>query len=308
MRLGLSPETVKTHVASMLSKLGLDDRRALAAWQPEAAAGWQRLLALPFLPVRFASRAALKLPTLLGSHAPWLVGSGVLASLSAAMVVLALRASRTEAPATLPVVPETTASITATPTNNAAVASTATVPPPRPQVIRGRVLFLASPDLAPNLEPRFTQVDGSVVPVSRVADMDSLMVALGDDVTAIVIEHGMVGSLDRVWLQERFTEGRAIIGLNVPMGELIDILYPAVKAILRDLGWKRNEPAFYKPPTTFFSVVMTGGPVMDLSTCSGGYEWPYGPDSGEGGLVAGLRSSISCVPQRFGANVPTGYR
>ncbi len=34
VRLGLSPETVKTHIASMLSKLDLGDRRALAAWQP----------------------------------------------------------------------------------------------------------------------------------------------------------------------------------------------------------------------------------------------------------------------------------
>ncbi len=180
----------------------------------------------------------------------------------------------------------------------AAVASTATVPPPRPQVIRGRVLFLASPNLAPDLEPSFKQADGSVVPVSRVTDMDSLMAALADDVTAIVIEHGMVASLDRAWLQERFTEGRAIVGLNIPMGELIDILYPAVQTILPDLGWKRHEPAFYKAPTTFFSALMTGGPVMDLSTCSGGYEWRY---DAEGGLVPGLRSTIPCVPQRFGA-------
>jgi len=34
-RLGLSPNTVKTHVASMLSKLYLPDRHALAAWQPD---------------------------------------------------------------------------------------------------------------------------------------------------------------------------------------------------------------------------------------------------------------------------------
>ena len=33
-RLGLSAETVKTHIARMLSKLDLPDRRALAAWRP----------------------------------------------------------------------------------------------------------------------------------------------------------------------------------------------------------------------------------------------------------------------------------
>ena len=35
VRLGLSPETVKTHIASMLGKLGLDDRHALASWRPD---------------------------------------------------------------------------------------------------------------------------------------------------------------------------------------------------------------------------------------------------------------------------------
>ncbi len=34
-RLGLAPETVQTHVARMLSKLDLDTRRQLTAWQPE---------------------------------------------------------------------------------------------------------------------------------------------------------------------------------------------------------------------------------------------------------------------------------
>ena len=34
-RLGLSRETVKTHIASMLSKLDLPDRYELASWRPE---------------------------------------------------------------------------------------------------------------------------------------------------------------------------------------------------------------------------------------------------------------------------------
>ncbi|MDE2695007.1 MAG: LuxR C-terminal-related transcriptional regulator [Chloroflexota bacterium] len=35
-RLGLSPDTVKTHISHMLAKLGLRNRRALAAWRPDA--------------------------------------------------------------------------------------------------------------------------------------------------------------------------------------------------------------------------------------------------------------------------------
>jgi DNA-binding CsgD family transcriptional regulator len=47
IRLGLSPETVKTHIASMLSKLDLGDRRELAAWQPpEESARWHILRVL----------------------------------------------------------------------------------------------------------------------------------------------------------------------------------------------------------------------------------------------------------------------
>ena len=50
-RLGISRETVKTHIASMLSKLDLPDRYALAAWRPEpprrGARGWLGLLVRP---------------------------------------------------------------------------------------------------------------------------------------------------------------------------------------------------------------------------------------------------------------------
>ncbi|MXW23516.1 MAG: hypothetical protein F4Z96_02365 [Chloroflexi bacterium] len=50
-RLGLSPDTVKTHISHMLAKLGLRNRRALAAWRPErehrGAGGWLGLLVRP---------------------------------------------------------------------------------------------------------------------------------------------------------------------------------------------------------------------------------------------------------------------
>ena len=53
VRLGLSPETVKTHIASMLAKLALSDRRELAAWRPERER--RRLLGLLALPPALAS-------------------------------------------------------------------------------------------------------------------------------------------------------------------------------------------------------------------------------------------------------------
>ena len=52
-RLGLSPETVKTHIASMLAKLGLDDRRELASWRPDQDR--RRVLGLLAVPPALAS-------------------------------------------------------------------------------------------------------------------------------------------------------------------------------------------------------------------------------------------------------------
>ena len=53
VRLRLSPETVKTHIARMLGKLGLDDRHALAAWRPDRDR--RRLLAPLALPAALVS-------------------------------------------------------------------------------------------------------------------------------------------------------------------------------------------------------------------------------------------------------------
>ena len=79
IRLGLSPETVKTHIASMLSKLYLADRGQLAAWQPEREPVAVRLRGLLSLPVALAG---------LGRPALW-VGGGVAGAAGVAAVVAA---------------------------------------------------------------------------------------------------------------------------------------------------------------------------------------------------------------------------
>ncbi|MYA53025.1 MAG: hypothetical protein F4X89_06035 [Dehalococcoidia bacterium] len=74
VRLRLSPETVKTHIARMLSKLGLEDRHELASWRPESE--------------RNRLRALLAMPIALGSFARPLVwaGAGTLMLAGAAAV------------------------------------------------------------------------------------------------------------------------------------------------------------------------------------------------------------------------------
>ena len=69
VRLGLSPETVKTHIASMLGKLGFDDRHTLASWRPDQDR--RRLPGLLALPPALASlgRPLLWAGTALGGMA-----------------------------------------------------------------------------------------------------------------------------------------------------------------------------------------------------------------------------------------------
>lgn len=85
-RLGVSPETVKYHVANMLAKLGLRNRRELASWQPdrERVAGRRRsFLSLPRLPGALAEHR-------LAASAGML---GVLAGIAAVSLLFALRSS-----------------------------------------------------------------------------------------------------------------------------------------------------------------------------------------------------------------------
>ena len=75
VRLRLSPETVKTHIARMLGKLALDDRHALAAWRPDRDR--RRLLTPLVLPAALAS---------LGRPLLW-AGAGVVAVAATAVAI-----------------------------------------------------------------------------------------------------------------------------------------------------------------------------------------------------------------------------
>lgn len=55
VRLGIGPETVKTHIGNMLEKLDLADRRELAAWSPGREPVWRRLRVLLTSPLALAS-------------------------------------------------------------------------------------------------------------------------------------------------------------------------------------------------------------------------------------------------------------
>jgi DNA-binding CsgD family transcriptional regulator len=145
-RLGISPDTVHSHISHMLSKLGLHDRRALAAWQPPedgdpvgyrlwfglAAARWRKV------------RGVLPEPAVAGGLALTCV---VLAA-AAAFVVLLVReqGEQQDGNGETPVVRTSTASPTP------AVVTT-TVPAGTLTPTTTRVAPTASPTSQPTLSP-----------------------------------------------------------------------------------------------------------------------------------------------------------
>ena len=115
VRLGLSPDTVKYHISNMLSKLGLEDRRQLAAWRP--AAERSRLRALLALPLAFQSLAR----PLVWAGA----GAVALAAVAAVVAVLVVVTGNGDQPLVVSPPPTETPQPTPSPTATA----TATVSP-----------------------------------------------------------------------------------------------------------------------------------------------------------------------------------
>ena len=119
-RLGLSADTVKTHISNMLAKLELRDRRALAAWRPDTPR--HRLGGVLAVPAALWS---------VGRPLAW-VGVGAAALAGVAVVVVALVALEVivegdpAPPAAVAPPPVATPTPTTTPTPSPTVAPTAT--------------------------------------------------------------------------------------------------------------------------------------------------------------------------------------
>ena len=118
VRLGVSPDAVKFHISNMLAKLGLDNRRQLAAWRPTT--DLRRLRSWLTIPVSLVSLARP-----LG-----LAGAGTLTLVGVAAVVIVLvvvEGNGRPTPVALPTTP-TPQSSPATPTPTSAPSPT---PPPQ---------------------------------------------------------------------------------------------------------------------------------------------------------------------------------
>ena len=131
-RLGLSLDTVKTHISNMLGKLELRDRRALAAWRPEQRRG--RLGAVFAVPAALGAIAKPLAWVGIGTAA----AAGVTVAVAAAVVavgVLLVVVSGDGEPSEVVRAPLAPTRATSTPTPTATVAPTPTptaTPTPTP--------------------------------------------------------------------------------------------------------------------------------------------------------------------------------
>ena len=146
VRLGISPDTVKYHVSNMLAKLGVQDRRELAAWRPEAKRRRR-------LPAVLGAPAALGLVVRpLGWVAIGAAALGVVAVVTVALVVLAGNGGQPVAVAPPPAAPAPSPSPTQEPppTGTPTPVSTPQVTPtPQPQATP-----TPSPEPTPEATPR----------------------------------------------------------------------------------------------------------------------------------------------------------
>ena len=144
-RLGLSPDTIKSHISNMLAKLELRDRRALAAWRP--AAGRRRLGGVLAVPAALWS---------VGRPLVW-VGAGVAALAGVVVVAVALVALEVivegngEPPAAVAPAPATTA--TAMPTLTVAPTAAPTVTTSATATPTWTVAPTATPGISPSPSP-----------------------------------------------------------------------------------------------------------------------------------------------------------
>ncbi len=142
VRLGISPDTVKYHVSNMLAKLGVQNRRELAAWRPEPEAKRRRLRAVLAIP---AALGPVVRP--LGWVAIGAAALGVVAVVTVALVVLAGNGDQPVVVAPPPAEsPEPSPPPTPTPTP--------TPPPPATQTPEPQATPTPTPEPPPDPTPR----------------------------------------------------------------------------------------------------------------------------------------------------------
>ena len=184
-RLGISRDTVKYHVSNMLAKLGLDDRRALAAWRPGAERGRRRGLFTVPAAIETLARSAVTVGV--GAAAVAGVVVAVVAAVAVVAVVLvggdgngefaALRPANTATPQPSPsavaVAPTPTATVTPSPTVTATPtpAPTATPPPTPTPTVTPSPTPTPAPTASPTPTP--TPVPVATPPPGRYVDIEA---------------------------------------------------------------------------------------------------------------------------------------
>lgn len=148
----------------------------------------------------------------------------------------------------------------------------------------GVILVIAPAGITPAELPVWKDVAGRRARVEVVSTMAAARSLAASHVAAIVIENRTVEEVDWGWIQERFGSGTTVAGLNVGMGRLLELLYPASASLDGDeaLGWVRGAPDEDWTSERRFYSVLSGAP------CAGGRTNVYDDPGTETDVVTAL--------------------
>lgn len=180
--------------------------------------------------------------------------------------------------------------VDAKPASAASVDSISPADDPEPTVIQpdtdgpdepktgGYLVAIVSPETDPATLPSWNHADGRRVRLHLVDSMEAAEAFNPEEVGAIAIDTALVDSVDWHWLQDQFSAGKAVVGLNVPIGTLLDKLYPASKALLGEdgLGWQRGAPNAAGNEGHLYFSALYGPPCQAGMTLK--YDDPEGQD------------------------------
>ncbi len=158
--------------------------------------------------------------------------------------------------------------------------------------LRAKILVLAPADASERDLPPMVDSHGPLN-VTRVADDAGMKAALDPQMAIVIVTAASKDEADWAWLGERLTEGRLVVAINVNMGELLDLLYPATESLLgqEGLGWERGAPgAWGQGNMPFVSILKVS------RRCAGGTTTPI---QSADGFASILKAEMGCIDRRF---------
>lgn len=153
----------------------------------------------------------------------------------------------------------------------------------------GYLLAIVSPNTDDASLPSWNHADGRKLRLREVPSMADALALETSDIGAIAVDAALVDDVDWGWLQRQFDAGKSVVGLNIPMGTLLDKLYPASAPLLGEngLGWTRGQPNAASNEGHLYFSALYGPP------CQAGVTLKYDDPEGKG-IFASTLWMMSC--------------